>query len=67
MMLARSRALLVGVARARGAAFRPADVWVGVLARDVGVFARLVLPVLDVRPFVWGRLKMGGELDRVDD
>lgn len=34
----------------------------------LGVFARFVgAPVLDVRPFVCGRLKCEGELDRVDD
>lgn len=52
MILAWSRVLFVGVTSARGAAFRPDGVCVGVFAREVGVFARVVCaPALDVRPF----------------
>lgn len=68
IILAWSRLLLVGVTRDRGAAFRVTPPWVGVLALEVGVFARLVgVPALDIRPFVGGLLKAEGELDRVDE
>lgn len=69
IILAWSRLLLVGVTRDRGAAFRVTPPGVGVLALEVGVFARLVgVPALDIRPLtVGGLLKVEGELERVDE
>lgn len=65
-MFAWSRLLLFNVMPS-GRCFRPAAAWVGVSARDVGVFARAVgIPVLDVLPFARDRFKVLGEFDRVD-
>lgn len=59
--------MLFGVGKASGAPFRPRPVCVGVLALEVGIWARDVgVVALDVLPFAWYRFNVDGEFERVD-